>query len=94
MKSIAPGEGEEGALSRVLCYSEGRAEKERGIDRLKEQRLLEDLGKMCKAIAKGTLKDPAKANLLPVRVCLCFPIFYPKNPFIPVHPRPATRPDG
>ena len=78
LKSIAPGEGEEGALARVLCYSEGRAEKERGIDRLKEQRLLEDLGKMRKAIAKGTLKDPAKANQRIGRLLQRYPSVAPR----------------
>lgn len=62
LKRIAPAEGKGGPLARILSQSEGRAEKKRGIDRLKEQRLLEDLEKMHKAIAKGYLKDTAKAN--------------------------------
>jgi len=53
---------EEPTLARVLCFSEGRLEKERGIDRLKEERFLEDLEKLRKAVAKGSIKDSQKAN--------------------------------
>jgi transposase len=52
----------EPALARVLCFSEGRAEKEQGIDRLKEERFLVDLEKMNKSIATGYIKDTTKAN--------------------------------
>jgi len=53
---------EEPTLARVLCFSEGRLEKERGMDRLKEERFLEDLEKLRKAVAKGSIKDSQKAN--------------------------------
>jgi len=49
-------------LARVLCFSEGRAEKERGIDRLKEERFLLDLAKIQKSITTGYVKDAAKTN--------------------------------
>jgi len=52
----------EPALARVLCFSEGRAEKEQGMDRLKEERFLKDLEKLNKSIGTGYLKDTAKAN--------------------------------
>jgi transposase len=52
----------EPALARVLCFSEGRAEKERGIDRLKEERFLLDLAKIQKSITTGYVKDAAKTN--------------------------------
>ncbi len=64
IKKVTPEPNQDGEpmLARVLCFSEGRLEKERGMDRLKEQRLVEDLEKMRRAIAKGSLKDLSKAN--------------------------------
>jgi len=64
IKKLPGVEGVDGepALARVLCFSEGRAEKEQGIDRLKEERFLLDLEKMHKSIATGYIKDAAKAN--------------------------------
>ena len=64
IKKLPEVEGVDGepALARVLCFSEGRAEKEQGIDRLKEERFLLDLEKMHKSIATGYIKDTAKAN--------------------------------
>jgi transposase len=46
----------------LLCYSEGRMEKERGIDSLKEKRWLEDLERLNKSIAKGNLKASDKVH--------------------------------
>lgn len=46
----------------LLCYSEGRKEKERGIDSLKENRWLEDLGNMKKTVLSGRLKEAEKAQ--------------------------------
>jgi transposase len=46
----------------LLCYSEGRKEKERGMDTLKEQRWLQDLERLQKSILKGHLKDSTKVN--------------------------------
>ncbi|MGA2081383.1 MAG: IS1634 family transposase [Holophaga sp.] len=80
LKKIAP-EPEDGKtppLARVLCFSQGRAEKERGIDRLKEQRLLEDLEKMRRAIAKGYLKDAPKANQRIGRLLQRYPSVAPR----------------
>jgi transposase len=57
-----PKKPKEPILARVLCFSEGRLEKERGMDRLKEERFLEDLEKLRKAVAKGSIKDGQKAN--------------------------------
>jgi transposase len=64
IKKLPAVEGVDGepALARVLCFSEGRAEKEHGIDRLKEERFLLDLEKMNKSIVTGYIKDTAKAN--------------------------------
>ena len=57
-----PKKPKEPILARVLCFSEGRLEKERGMDRLKEERFIEDLEKLRKAVAKGSIKDGQKAN--------------------------------
>ena len=57
-----PKKAKEPTLARVLCFSEGRLEKERGMDRLKEERFLEDLEKVRKAVAKGSLKESQKVN--------------------------------
>ncbi len=46
----------------LLCYSEGRKAKERGMDTLKEQRWLQDLERLQKSILKGHLKDSTKVN--------------------------------
>lgn len=62
LKQLPPQDTDGIPLARVLCNSQGRAEKERGIDRLKEKRLLEDLGKMAKSIEAGRLREADKAN--------------------------------
>jgi transposase len=64
VKKLVPEPKEDGdrPLARVLCISEGRIEKERGIDRLKEERFLVDLEKLNRSIATGYVKDTAKAN--------------------------------
>ncbi len=64
IKKVAPAPKKDGdpALARVLCLSQGRVQKERAMDCLKEERLIVDLEKMRKAIAKGNLKDTVKAN--------------------------------
>jgi len=46
----------------LLCYSEGRAEKESGIDKLKEKRFCEDLTRLQKSVAKGKIKATDKVN--------------------------------
>jgi transposase len=73
-----PAQTEDAALARVLCYSEGRAEKERGIDRLKEQRLLVDLEKVRRAIDKNNLRDCAKANQRIGRLLQRYPSIAPR----------------
>lgn len=45
---------------RVLCYSEGREQKERAIDALKERRFLDDLHRLEQSIAKGNIRQVAK----------------------------------
>ena len=64
IRKLAPGpeETDAPALDRVLCLSEGRALKEKGIDQLKETRFLGDLEKLAKSIARGYVKEAAKAN--------------------------------
>jgi transposase len=61
-----PDESEEAAASvptaLLLCFSEGRKEKERGIDAQKEKRWLEDLGRIKGSVERGALKDPAKVQ--------------------------------
>lgn len=57
-----PEDADAPTLARVLCLSEGRALKEKGIDQLKETRFLEDLEKLAKSIARGYVKEAAKAN--------------------------------
>ena len=61
LKKVTPAP-EGPALARVLCFSEGRLEKEKGMERLKEDRLVKDLETMARSIAKGRLKDMHKAN--------------------------------
>lgn len=78
LKKIAPLEEDEVPLARVLCFSEGRAEKERGMDRLKEQRLLADLGTMSRAIANGRLRDATKANQRIGRLLQRYPSLAPR----------------
>ncbi len=41
---------------RVLCYSEGREQKELAIHTLKEKRFLEDFAKLQKSVAKGNIR--------------------------------------
>jgi len=55
-------EGTKTKVSRLLCFSEGKAAKEDGIDHLKELRLLDDLERLQKSVSKGTIKDPGKIN--------------------------------
>jgi transposase len=40
---------------RVLCYSEGREQKERAINTLQERRFLDDLHRLQQSVAKGTI---------------------------------------
>ncbi len=40
---------------RVLCYSEGRKQKERAINNLQEQRFLDDFHRLQQSVAKGTI---------------------------------------
>lgn len=42
-------------VAHVLCLSEGRAQKERAMDRLKEGRFLEDVGRLQTAVRKGNI---------------------------------------
>ena len=46
----------------VLCLSEGRAQKERSMDRLAEQRFLEDLERLRQSVTKGTIVMPEKVG--------------------------------
>ena len=80
LKKIDPprSDSDDAALARVLCYSEGRAEKERGMDRLKEQRLLVDLEKIRRAIDKNNLRDCAKANQRIGRLLQRYPSIAPR----------------
>ncbi len=57
---VKPAETEEETY--VLCLSEGRKEKDKGIREKQEQRLIEDLKKLQKRIDHGKIKDPAKIN--------------------------------
>ena len=45
----------EGSISRVLVYSEGRKQKEAAIDALKETRFCEDLERLCQSVRKGNI---------------------------------------
>lgn len=46
----------------VLCLSEGRREKDRAIRERREQKLLSDVERLQRRVAKGSLKDEAKIN--------------------------------
>ena len=80
LKKIDPAQPdvETPALARVLCYSEDRAEKEPGMDRLKEQRMLVDLEKIRRAIDKNNLRDCAKANQRIGRLLQRYPSIAPR----------------
>jgi len=45
---------------RILCYSEGRARKERAISRLQEKRFLDALGNLQNSVAKGNIRRVEK----------------------------------
>ncbi len=45
---------------RVLCYSEGRQQKERAISALKERRFLDDLHRLQQSVAKGNIRQVDK----------------------------------
>jgi transposase len=47
---------------RVLCYSEGRARKERAINDRQEKRFLEAFGKLQKSVAKGNIRRVEKVS--------------------------------
>jgi len=47
-------------LSRVLCYSEGKARKERAIYEKKDNPFLQDIDNFRRSISIGTIKDPTK----------------------------------
>lgn len=51
------------ALVRLLCYSEGKALKERGMDQLKEKRFLEDVASLQRRVEKGALRDAPKVHI-------------------------------
>jgi hypothetical protein len=69
----AENEGTKPADALLLCYSEGRKEKERGIDSLKEKRWLEDLESIKRTIARGKIKDPGKVQRRVGRLCERYP---------------------
>lgn len=46
----------------LLCYSEGKAEKESDIDKLKEKRFCEDLTRLQKSVEKGNIQATDKVN--------------------------------
>jgi len=46
----------------VLCLSEGRAQKEIAMDRLAEQRFLEDLERLRQSVTKGSIVVPEKVG--------------------------------
>ena len=48
--------------SRVLCLSERREYKERGIDAKKENRFLEDISRLLRSVKKGNIKLSEKVN--------------------------------
>jgi len=49
-------------MCRVLCYSEGKARKEKAIVEKKGNPFLEDIEKFSKSIKKGTIKKPEKIS--------------------------------
>ncbi len=57
LKKIAISDG-----TRVLVQSEGRVEKERAINSLKEKRFLEDVQKLSHSVDKGSVVLPEKVN--------------------------------
>ena len=46
----------------LLCFSEGKAEKENGIDTLKEKRFCEDMTRLQTSVEKGTIHAADKIN--------------------------------
>lgn len=48
--------------SRVLCLSEGREQKEQAMDALKEERFLQDLGRLQASVAKGNVQLTEKVG--------------------------------
>jgi transposase len=96
LKRLAPVHlaAEDAELVRVLCYSEGRAEKERGMDRLKEQRLIVDLEKIRRAIEKNNLRDCAKANQRIGRLLQRYPSIAPRYQISLVTDEAGTKPTG
>ncbi|UOF91700.1 IS1634 family transposase [Fodinisporobacter ferrooxydans] len=48
--------------SRVLCLSTGREQKEQAIDALKEERFLQDLGRLQASVAKGNIQLAEKVG--------------------------------
>jgi transposase len=48
--------------TRLLCFSEGKAEKESGIDTLKDKRFREDLTRLQKSVEKGAIQAVDKVN--------------------------------
>jgi transposase len=59
VKKVDAGDHEPASL---LCFSEGRAEKESSIDTLKEKRFREDLTRLQKSVAKGNIQATDKVN--------------------------------
>jgi len=59
IKQTEPVEGEP---TRLLCFSEGKAAKESGIDTLKEKRFCEDLTRLQTSVAKGNIQAADKVN--------------------------------
>jgi len=53
---------EDNESASLLCFSEGKAEKESGIDTLKEKRFCEDMTRLQKSVAKGNIKAADKVN--------------------------------
>ena len=54
-------DGENEAVN-LLCFSEGKAEKESAIDTLKEKRFREDLMRLQNSVAKGNIQAADKVN--------------------------------
>jgi len=56
------GESAEHEPASLLCFSEGKAEKESGIDTLKEKRFCEDMTRLQTSVEKGNIHAADKVN--------------------------------